>query len=408
MVFACILLTSIAMAYSEHTEVLPRYLQGPSGGPSDGPSEIDSTPGKGDPAVIADPVTCMTACPGVMQIAVMFAPPTVSDRTVQMDTICGTDGAPLDCLVASLRNQTHACFGDADMGQLGQLRALCTADARLPLMRGAVSNATACDSACPGVFPVLGHYEYVNQRETFRIRHTGRRLAGHGRDIIERHALMNALCPDSEVVECFFNTTRHAGTCTMLQNQPSRPEVMDSCNVPMSVTVSMALTVQDPAAFVANADSAMAVAAGIATAANVSAASVSVELSVARRLEEDLRGSRRLQGTVNADATILVQDAGDVSTLQATVSTIEPSVMATSLNTALSTAGIAGVTVEVTSLTAEAAAAPSAGASAAGAPSGTNNDGSATNVTRGEDSAASKAAIFSSLLVALVAQFSFV
>ena len=45
--------------------------------------------------------------------------------------------------------------------------------------------------------------------------------------------MLDVLCPNAETedtTECFFNTTRHNGACTIVDDPPSRPAVMDSCD----------------------------------------------------------------------------------------------------------------------------------------------------------------------------------
>jgi hypothetical protein len=114
------------------------------------------------------------------------------------------------------------------------------------------------------------------------------------------------------------------------------------------------MTVEDPAAFVANEASTPAVEAGIAAAAGVDAHKVKATLSVgsSRRLQGSVR---RLQGTVDVSAEIQADSAADVAALQTTVSGIEPAAMTESLNTALADTGL---TVTVTALEATVSAAP--------------------------------------------------
>merc|ERR1711865_525336 len=109
-------------------------------------------------------------------------------------------------------------------------------------------------------------------------------------------------CPNSAVVECVFASDACNATESL-----NRPNILDNCDTLMSVSLSMGITVADPAAFIANAASAGAVESGIAAAAGIDATNVNVVLSEApagRRLEDELRGSRRLQGAVNVEAAI--------------------------------------------------------------------------------------------------------
>lgn len=310
------------------------------------------------------------------------------------EIICGSAGAAMDCAVQSLMDSTHSCYGNDDVGGLGQLRALCLPSTRLPLVRAAITNSTACEIACPGVLAALGTYQFVQAGQNMRLGalpgwSASRRLAGHGRDIVERHALLGVLCPVKATVECFFGES--AGACEF---GGSRPEVMDHCNVSMSVTLNMALSVSNAADFVAHANSTMAVANGIAAAAStataaVDAAVVSVVLSVGTA-----PGSRRLQETVDVSATILTADAAGATTLQATIAGIAPTALATELNQALATAGVAGVTVTVAST--EAVVAPSAEAAAMSTPGSGDTTGDTTT-----SSAALKQTLSSYLFVVL-------
>jgi len=106
--------------------------------------------------------------------------------------------------------------------------------------------------------------------------------------------------------------------------------------------------VDDPAAFIALAGSRTAVEAGIASAANVDASRVSAALTVARRLQEDSH-LRRLEGDVNVDAVIQVDNAAAESTLTASVNMIVASEMASAVNNALTQANIS-VAVSVSQL----------------------------------------------------------
>jgi len=133
---------------------------------------------------------------------------------------------------------------------------------------------------------------------------------------------------------------------------------MDECDAAQAVALAMELTIADPAAFVSNPESQSAVAAGVATAASVHVGAIGVEISAARRLEENPQRSRLLQGTVHADVTIYAADADSVAALHVTVGAIVAGAMATSLNDALTAAGVDGAVV-VASLTAAVAPAPS-------------------------------------------------
>jgi metal-dependent amidase/aminoacylase/carboxypeptidase family protein len=133
--------------------------------------------------------------------------------------------------------------------------------------------------------------------------------------------------------------------------------------------MNMAMTVPDPAGFVADEASAPAVEAGIAaTLDGVEAAHVEAVLTVARRL----LGSRRLQsGSVNVEATIQADDAAAATALQTAAAAVTADSMATALNEALMDLN---VTVTVSSLTAELGDAPAAGGGGGGGGDG-DNDG---------------------------------
>merc|ERR1740138_681864 len=127
------------------------------------------------------------------------------------------------------------------------------------------------------------------------------------------------------------------------------------------------MTVPDPAGFVADEASAPAVEAGIAaTLDGVDAEHVEAVLTVARRL----LGSRRLQGSVNVEATIQADDAAAATALQTAANAVTADSMATALNEALMDLN---VTVTVQSLSAALGAAPAAGGGGGGGGEDNNN-----------------------------------
>lgn len=270
------------------------------------------------------------------------------------------------------------------------LRGLCE-PTRIHVMRAAITDPDACQSACPGALDGLGSYQYVQIGQNMRLGRmpgwtASRRLAGHGEDILEKHALLDVLCGMESTVDCFFNESD--GACVQIDTSASqvRPEVMDHCDVPMKVALNMALSVDNAAGFVANENSATAIASGIAAAAgDLDVAAVSVRLAVGTA-----SGSRRLQETVDVAALILAENAAGVATLESTVNAITVTDMADELNEALTDAGITGVTVTVASIAAFAA--PTATDAAAGtSPSPT----AAPTNNPSTDSAALKQTIFS-------------
>jgi hypothetical protein len=119
----------------------------------------------------------------------------------------------------------------------------------------------------------------------------------------------------------------------------------------MSVVLTASLTVEDPAEFVSDPDSATAVAAGIAEVASVDVSAVSAVLSVASA-NRRLGSYRRLQGgSVNVEATIQAESANAVADLRESVASIPVANMAVALNSALEAAGME-VTVVVSSMVA--------------------------------------------------------
>lgn len=367
-----LLLVGVAMACSEYTEVVPRYLEGhASAGPSDGP--------------VVEP-TCFDACPGLMDAAQFLG-----TTPLFVEHVCADAAAAVMCLL----DPPSACAGNGLIA-VAQARVLCTGAGQLMAVAAVMSNQTGCEAACPGFAPVLGDFFRMNVREEMRMASEAtraRRLAGHGRDTTERNAMADVLCPNSAVVECVFaNDVVCNSTAAM-----SRPNILDNCDTLMSVSLSMGITVADPAAFVANAASAGAVESGIAAAAGIDATNVNVVLSVAptaRRLEDELRGSRRLQGAVNVEAAIQLPSAGALDTIMG----IDASEMTTPLNAALTAAGLEEVTVN--SLTAERGAWDGVTASTA-APLTSQNG------TAASESGASSIGVtlVSSLLVAFSLQF---
>lgn len=169
---------------------------------------------------------------------------------------------------------------------------------------------------------------------------------------------LDLLCPYEATVSCMGDQSACIGD-TSTEEVDSIREMLTGCADtwtprPLAVAVTMALTVDDPEAFVQDPASGRAVARGIASAAGVSPAQVTVTLSVARRLQES---DRRLQGSVNVDAEIEADNADAVADLETTVSAIETTTMTQELTTAISNAGITA-TVTVDSMSAEVAAPP--------------------------------------------------
>lgn len=228
-----------------------------------------------------------------------------------------------------------------------------------------------------------------------------RRLDGRGGgvNLAARATLMDVLCSNADLMRCSMRGGAGEVACGNdgedLSPEDLSPEVLlPLCDTPLAVAVSMDLSVPDPQSFVNNPASKGAVEAGVADAANVAADAVEAVLTVARRLEEE---PRRLQGTgtVNVAATIHVADAATVATLQDSVNSIETAAMATSLNTALSGAGIDPVEVAV--LAAAPAPTPTARADALSAAPSNGPD------EFGGESGALKATVGSDVLAILIA-----
>merc|ERR1711865_995527 len=144
---------------------------------------------------------------------------------------------------------------------------------------------------------------------------------------------LDVLCPREATVRCMTGESTctegaPAGSVTAVGNLLSGC-ASDWTPRPLSVVLSMTLSVSDPQAFVEAAESATDVADGIASAVGVDSDKVDVTLSVARRLEES---HRRLQGSVSVDATIEADDASGVADLLLRVGATTDSVMATAIS----------------------------------------------------------------------------
>jgi len=150
--------------------------------------------------------------------------------------------------------------------------------------------------------------------------------------------------------------------------------------VPMSVVVTMAMAVENPADFVADPNSKLTVEQGIAAAAGgIAVHKVSATLTVgsSRRLQGS---DRRLQaGTVDVSADIQADTAADVDDLATSVGLITADAMTTSINSALTDAGLP--TVTVSSLIAEAAPAPERYVAPTVAPTSPNEESTAHQMT---------------------------
>jgi len=162
--------------------------------------------------------------------------------------------------------------------------------------------------------------------------------------------------------------------------------LIEQCDTPLAVAVSITLTVDNPTSFVQDPANKLAVESGIAAASGVDAGAVNAILTVARRLTEV---QRRLEGGVIVDATIHTADPGAVATLEATVANLDAAAMAGAITTAFQEAGISE-SVSVTEM-GEPEIAPTASAAAASEAS--------ANTPRAEDSGTAKVTIASGILV---------
>jgi len=160
---------------------------------------------------------------------------------------------------------------------------------------------------------------------------------------------LDDLCPIEGYVRCFvgcllpgpFNDVTRASTLP----------VLDQCGSawtprPLSVVMTMRLSVSDPAAFVADVTNQEAVQEAIAQVANVDGNRVEVTLSVARRLEA--ASGRRAQGAVNVEATIRAENADAVPALEAALAAIS----AADVITALSNNGVSALVAGISAVTA--------------------------------------------------------
>jgi len=363
----------------------------------------ESTDGGGAESMAA----CTVACPGLPALLGDYA----GGLLTTVDNIC-EKSADFNCVVAA-----EACSDMAtQFSDVMMIIGMCTAESRLAQIQSMLIDATVCQETCGSDSLVTyGDYMRVSMDENMRMEPLGtRRLEGHAVGNLRNRAVMTRfLCPVEVTVRCIVNTT----ACQVAEgggegsdedfSEPTASNsdtrrldshegdedpllaILQYCDAVLAVTLTMGITVADPAAFVANPASEAAVAAGIAAAASVTAEAVEVTLTVAsRRLDSHEEAT---SGTVNVVATIQAANEDAVAALETRVNDIEPTIMATHLNTALEAIG---VDVSVSSLTAAAAptaaSVPIAGSGSGGIPSESN---------------AFKTTMASSVLVALVAQF---
>jgi len=176
---------------------------------------------------------------------------------------------------------------------------------------------------------------------------------------------------------------------------------MTQCDIPLSVTVAMALTVADPAAFVADQGNKRAVEQGIAVAAGVDESAVDAVLTVgSRRLQVAMR--RMQDGTVNVEATVHAADAPALATLTTSLTEVDATLMTTHITTAFAANNIEGVTITVSSL-ADPVQAPTATEAYAAEEAAAAPATSPAPPASGESAGAFQATLASGVLMAILA-----
>lgn len=294
---------------------------------------------------------------------------------------CATGAA--ECTTGPMANSTRG---------LAMLSSFCDRDTAMDMLNDGLPD---CEAVCGTVFPLMVDTNII-MMDAPTSHLWGRRLS-QGRAFVPRafrstirnafHSsfrklqaptempgwmlrvrarVMDELCPHFESATCAVEGGRGEQECDMssLLNGDAEEEeeeddadddndpldimnMLPLCDQSLAVTVSMSLTVADPAAFAANPASKTAVEAGIAAELDVDPEVVNAVLTVpTRRLGEEF--PRRLQSAVDVDATIHVEDEDAATTLQRSAGAMEPATMAASLNEALEEAGLA--TVEVANM----------------------------------------------------------
>jgi len=319
---------------------------------------------------------CEAACPGARSMVMERVDSVDMGRRLQpeaggmLEWVCDNSDT-VTCVVGA---QLEAC-PDNMLSGYSMVTHMCTPEARLSMIAGMLpGNGTACEAACNGALDLMGDATLFQVDLEMGLRPAGsRRLSGHDDDpppslkYLARLRQFWCGAGKSEVLTC----TNASASCRMDggeddhdhddEPEPDSPETLvQQCDRPLAVTVSMALTVDDPTSFVQDPANKLAVEAGIANATGVDAGAVDAILTVARRLEEV---QRRLQGAVNVDATIHTADPDAVATLQATVANVEADALTGAIAAAFQDAGISG-NVSVTEI-GEPGTAPTASAAAA-------------------------------------------
>lgn len=286
-----------------------------------------------------------------------------------------------------------ACSDEAEYIDAGQA-SMCTAEGRQTMIRSMFSdNYTACAGNCTDAALDV-HAGFFYRMFDFP--------AGSDMDALPSRKVIASLrefvCANQDVITCVATPTG-AGyeACNSDDDDDDDDEasstdpvaLLAECDVALAVTVSMELTVDNPAEFVADDANKVAVEAGIAEAAGVEAGDVEAVLTVAsaRRLQESLR---RLQGGVDVAATIYTANAAAATAMVDTVGNINATEMTTAIADAFDDAGI-NITIEVAEIE------PAATQSAAQAAAETASSSSGT-VDRGDADGAQKASVAAGIL----------
>lgn len=283
------------------------------------------------------------------------------------------------CCVSS----SDACSGIASFVEEHGM--LCSRASRLTAIREMLpDNGESCDGNCTGALDVMGDFMFM-EMDTPRGHQDGSPSLAHLARL-RRH-----VCGYRDIVSCLA-VSSGAGyeACEIPDDgdqdaaNPMDPEtLLSQCDDALAVTVSMVLTVDNPAEFVQDDANRMAVEDGIASAAGVEAEAVEAVLTVAqRRLQESLRRLQDGSGTVDVAATIHAADATAAEALQTTLGGIDAAAMTESIAAAFEDASI-NITITVTDL------APPAmqTASEAAASEGTGNSGGSETNNPSQDGA---------------------
>lgn len=288
------------------------------------------------------------------------------------------------CCVSS----SDACSGIASFVEDHGM--LCSRASRLTALREEFpDNGDGCEGNCTGALDFMADFMFVEE-DTPRGNQDGSPSLAHLARL-RRH-----VCGNRDVVSCLavssgagyeaceYEYHYHDQQGRRLQANPMDPEtLLSQCDDALAVTVSMALTVDNPAEFVQDDANRMAVEDGIASAAGVEAEAVEAVLTVAqRRLQESLRRLQDGSGTVDVAATIHTADATAAEDLLTTIGNIDAATMTESIAAAFEDASI-NITITVTDVAPPAVQT----ASEAAASEGTGNSGGSETNNPSQDGA---------------------